>query len=371
MKNFIDKNIKGINSNELALSGLQQNIQALQSSPIVSGYFIEEWADFKNDFNGIVSEAGESKGIESCIKSITESTKLLMSGLERVVAKNESISFELNMLNEKRMSDVEISACLVDKTGKAAVSQNKKFSTQKLSLAPLGDMSIKAPQKTGSYILKLTLLESGKKISAIEEPIEVIDTPDIKSAIAKTEFLDDAENSAEIIKMMKSKKTVLFTAALSSWADNSILESVANAVKNGKILFISDIIPEDIKLLNNCPSFSLSLEHFYSSGAGAQSMHFIPKDSPLESELLGKSVLDKTCSAIVPSLSMSGIKDAKSLVYSVALKNGELQTGVDLQIAEFGKGKIIFSTLNFEGLETYSLTNSVYAKIVKLSTEPS
>jgi hypothetical protein len=68
---------------------------------------------------------------------------------------------------------------------------------------------------------------------------------------------------------------------------------------------------------------------------------------------------------------MSGIKDAKSLVYSVALKNGELQTGVDLQIAEFGKGKIILSTLNFEGLETYSLTNSVYAKIVKLSTEPS
>jgi hypothetical protein len=127
MKNFIDKNIKGTNSNEIALSGLQQNIQALQSSPIVSGYFIEEWADFKNDFNGIVNEAGESKGIESCIKSITESTRLLMSGLERVVVKNESISFQLNMLNEKRLSDVEISAQLIDKTGKAVISQSKNF----------------------------------------------------------------------------------------------------------------------------------------------------------------------------------------------------------------------------------------------------
>jgi hypothetical protein len=238
-------------------------------------------------------------------------------------------------------------------------------------MAPLGDLSIKAPQKNGSYILKLTLLESGKEINVLEEKIEVIDAPDIKSALSKSEFLDAAENSAEIIKMIKGKKPVLFTAALSSWANNSNLESVANAVKGGKILFISDIIPEDIKLLNGCPSFNFSLEHFYSSGAGAQSMHFIPKDSPLENELLGKSVLDKTCSAIIPSLSMTGIKDAKSLVYSVTLKNGELQTGVDLQIAEFGNGKVILSTLNFEGLEIYALTNSVFAKIVKLSTESS
>jgi hypothetical protein len=149
------------------------------------------------------------------------------------------------------------------------------------------------------------------------------------------------------------------------------LESVANAVKGGKTLFISDIDPEDINSLNNCPSFNCSLEYFYSSGAGTQSMHFIQKKSPLESELLGKSVLDKICSAIVPNISMIEIKDAKSLIYSATLKNGELQTGVDLQIIEFGNGKIIFSTLNFEGLETYALTNSVFAKIVKLSTESS
>ena len=357
------------NSNELAMSGLEQNIQALQSSPIVSGYFIEEWADFKNDFNGIVDETGESKGLEQNIKRITAANKLLMSGLERVVVKNESIFFQLSVLNEKRLNEVSISVLLLDKTGQCVISQSKNFPTPKLALAPLGELSLKAPQKTGSYSLKLILSDLEKEIYSMEEPIEIINAPDIKSALAKSEFLDTAENSAEIIKMIKGKKPVLFTAALSSWADNSILESVASAVKGGKILFISDIVPEDIKMFNGCSSFDCSLEYFYSSGAGGAAVHYIQKKSPLESEFFGKYVLDKTFSAIMPCLSMLEIKNAKSLMYSVSLKEGRLQTGVDLQMMQYGKGKIIFSTLNFEGLETYALTNRLFVKIVKLATE--
>ncbi|GBU23452.1 beta-galactosidase [Fibrobacteria bacterium R8-3-H12] len=378
IKNFIGKNAKDIwqnaesfakNSNELALSGLDQNIQCLQSSPVVSGFFIEEWADFKNDLSGIINESGESKGLEQSIKNITASTRLLLSGLERVVAKNESISFQLSLLNEKRLNEISISVQLLDKSGRVAVSQSKNFSVPKFTLASLSDLSLKAPQKTGSYSLKLTLASNEKEIYSMEEPIEVIDAPNIKNVLAKSEFLDAAENSSEIIKMINSKKPVLFTAALSSWADNSILESVANAVKVGKILFISDIIPEDIRLLNNFAAFGCSLEYFYSSGAAGASIHYIPKESEFESELFGKSVLDKTCSAIVPSLSMLKIKDAESFVHSVSIKNSELQTGVDLQIMPYGKGKIIFSTLNFEGLDTYALTNSLFIKIIKLATE--
>ena len=351
IKSFV-KDAKGVwpsaeafvkSANELALSGLEQNVQCLQSSPVVSGYFIEDWAsDFK-----------------------TASTRLLMSGLERVVGKGESISFQLSLLNEKRLSEANVTAQLLD-AGKVAVSQSKSFSTPKLALAPLGDLSIKAPQKTGSYRLKLILLNSGKEVYSMEEPIEVVENPNLKSVLSKSEFLDAAENSAEIVKMIKGRKPVLFTAALSSWADSSILESVASAVKGGKILFISDIIPEDIKLINGSSPFNCSLEYFYSSGSCGSSVHYVPKNSPLKDELLGKSVLDKTCSAIVPSLSMLEIEGAESLVYSVSLKNGELQSGVDVQIIPFGKGKIVFSTLNFEGLETYALTNNLFAKIVNL-----
>jgi hypothetical protein len=62
------------------------------------------------------------------------------------------------------------------------------------------------------------------------------------------------------------------------------------------------------------------------------------------------------------------LKNAKCLVNSVSIKNGELQTGTDLQIVPFGQGKIILSTLNFDGLETYALTNGIFAKMVKLTT---
>jgi hypothetical protein len=62
IKKITGKDAKEIN--ELAMSGLEQNIQCLQSSPVVSGYFIEEWEDFKNDFCGITDEAGDSKVLE-------------------------------------------------------------------------------------------------------------------------------------------------------------------------------------------------------------------------------------------------------------------------------------------------------------------
>jgi hypothetical protein len=353
------------NSNELALQGLEQNMQALQSSPVVSGYFIEQWADFQNDFGGIVDETRKSKNLESRIKAINSPAKLLMSGLERVVSVNESVSFQLSFANENRLAEFSISVAILDKSGKPAVSQSKDFNIPKLSLASLGDFSIKPPKKTDSYILKVSLLVANKELCSITEPIEVINEPDIKNVLGKSEFLDAAENSADMMKMISGRKPILFTAALSSWADNSILESVAKAVKNGKVLFISDIIPEDIKLLNSS-AFECSIEYVYSSGANGTSLHYIQKDSPLAPEFLGKSVLDKTCSAVIPSMSLLHIKDAQSLVNSVSIKNGELYVGSDLQIMPFGKGKVVFSTLNFDGLETYALTNSVFAKVVKL-----
>ena len=362
-----EKNVPFVEDlNELAISGFEQNMQALVSSPTVSGYFIEEWADYKNDLCGIVNESGESKGIEANIKNITAATRLLMSGLERVVVKNESISFLLNILNDKRLTEVSVTVELFDKSNRAVFTQSKNYSTPKLVLAPLGDLSIKAPQKTGSYKLKLTLSNKSETLHSMEEPIEVIEGVNIKNALSKSYFLDTAENSAEIVKMINGKKPVLFTAAISSWAETSILESVAKAVKDGKILFISDLVPEDIKLFNSSNVFDCSLEYFYSSGSGGTSAHYIPKDSPFKDELFGKSVLDKTCSAIVPTISMLEIESAQSFMHSVSIKNGEVQTGSDLQIINFGKGKIILSTLNFEGLETYALTDSMFAKIVEL-----
>jgi len=353
------------NSNELAMLGFEQNVQALQSSPVVSGYFIEQWADYKDDISGLVDEARKRKNVEDKIKAINAPTKLLMSGLERVVTVAESISFQLSLLNENRLAEIGVSVQLFDSEKKSISQQNKSFPVPKLSLAPLGDFSIKAPKKTGSYTLRISLLNDNKEIYFSEEPIETIEAPDIKSALSKSEFLDSAESSAEIMKMITGKKPLLFTAALSSWAvDNSILESVSNAVKSGKILFISDIIPEDVKLLNSSACFNCSLEYVYSSGTNGTSVHYVPQNSLLSSEFFNKPVLDKTCSAVIPSMSLVPLKDAQCLVNSVSLKNGELQSGTDLQILPFGKGKIIFSTLNFEGLETYALTNSIFAKVV-------
>ncbi|GHV13366.1 hypothetical protein AGMMS49938_07830 [Fibrobacterales bacterium] len=385
IKKFLDKDAAGIwngvddflrNANELAYSGLAQNIQSLQSCHIVSGYFLEEWADFKNNFNGIVDENRESKGSEELIRAITQPTRLLLSALERVVEQGETVSFQLSFLNRKRVSDATVSVIILDDKRKVISKQSKDFSTQ-TSLVPLGDFSIKAPKKAGNYYLALEVVHSGNKLHSIEEPIAVIEGPELKASLAQTDMLDNAENSAEITKMLKSKKPLLFSSAMSTWADDATLESLAEAVRGGKVLFLSDIDPEDIKLFNACKGFGITIDYHYSSGSNGTSLHYIKggkstdKDAPIfAKEFLGKRVFDKMLSAIAPSVSLSPVvyekKEAEVFIHSVSITDGELQTGADLQILPFGKGKIILSTLNMEGLETYALANSVFVKVVKL-----
>jgi hypothetical protein len=52
---------------------------------------------------------------------------------------------------------------------------------------------------------------------------------------------------------------------------------------------------------------------------------------------------------------------------SVSIKDGDVKTGVDMQMIPFGKGKIMFNQFSvFEGLETNALADALFTAIVNL-----
>ena len=93
----------------------------------------------------------------------------------------------------------------------------------------------------------------------------------------------------------------------------------------------------------------------------------MPENSPLK-DVLKESVLSEMSAAVMPSVSLNALEGSDILARSVSFANGEIKTGVDLQILPFGKGKIIFNQFNvFEGLETNALADALFCKIVNLA----
>ena len=144
-------------------------------------------------------------------------------------------------------------------------------------------------------------------------------------------------------------------------------KSVELTREGGKTLFLSDLNPEDIETFNSSHHFSQTIDSHFTTGANGISVHYLVNNSELLSEFAGHQILDDLASSVIPSISLTELPDAKVLARSVSIADGELKTGVDLQIIPFGKGRIVFNQLNlFEGLETNPLADRVFTKLVQM-----
>jgi len=179
-------------------------------------------------------------------------------------------------------------------------------------------------------------------------------------------FLDNVESSSDALAALAGKERIIFTSSISSW-NESILTKMAEETRNGKTLFISDMNNEDIEAFNTCKQFDYKLEAHYTTGANELSVHYIPPKSPLVDVFGGRPVLDSVCSAVMPSMSLSPLPNAEVYAKAVSVIDGEVKTGVDLQVIPFGKGKLVFNQFSLiEGLESNALANHVFTRLVKL-----
>ena len=340
-------------------------ITALQSNPLVSGYILDQWADYGTDFSGICDENRKLKVDSSYLQKITKPTRLLVSALEHTVNVSSEISMQLALLNYKRLKEISVHLQILNSAGKVE-TEDKLQLEGTTSLTPFGSFSLQAPKVPGSYELKATLSVKNEVIDVVSEKISVIAASAPQALMNKVCFLDNCSGTSDVLRALRGSEPIIFTANLSSWNDE-IISQIVNVTKNeGKTLLLSDMTLEDIEFFNTSHHFGQNLESHFTTGAQEMSLHYIPKNSPL-SEVFENSVLDEMSAAVMPSVSLNALEGADVLARSVTLSNGEVKTGVDLQILPFGKGKIIFNQFNiFEGLETNALADTLFCKIVEL-----
>ncbi len=355
--------------NRIALKSKLDQITAFQSNPQIAGFFLNHWSDYGTEFSGLCDENRKSKGADEFIKEITTPARLLISELEHVVAPQSEVSFQLTLLNNSRLENVVAEISLLDSKGKVlnTQTQSPEEPAGKTSLSQFGICTLMAPRAVGNYQIKLTLKENNKEIHSSVEDLIVIEQADVRSAEKKVCFLDNCEESSDALAALTGPEQIIFTANLSSWPDE-ILDKIVEVTKNGgKTLLLSDMTPEDIDFLNQSHHFDFTVESHWSTGANETSLHYLPADSKLLPVFGGVKVLDHNTAAVIPGLSLNELPGATVFARSVSVKNGEVKTGVDLQMLPFGAGKIMFNQFSvFEGLETNALADALFTAIVNL-----
>ena len=300
----------------IALKSKYDQITAFQSNPQIAGFFIDQWADNGTDFSGFTDENRKSKGIQNFAREITAPSRVLISELEHVVTPQSEVSFQLTLLNNSRLEDVEIEVSLLDAKDKVINTQKvmPEEPADKKTLTQLGICTLMAPRATGLYKIKLTLKDCGKEVHSSYEDLIVIDQADVKDAMSKVCFLDNYDESSDVLAALDGSEQIIFTANLSSWPDE-ILEKI---------------------------------KAHWTTGANEFSLHYLPKDSPLLAVFGGNGVLDHNSASAMPGISLNELAGAKVYARSVTLKDGEIKTGVDLQLVPFGKGQIMFNQFSKE-----------------------
>jgi hypothetical protein len=272
-------------------------------------------------------------------------------------------------LNNSRLENASVEVSLLDSKGKviSTQTQSPEEQTGKTSLTQLGVCTLMTPRAAGNYQIKITLKDGNKEINSSVEDLVVISPANVKDSIKKVCFLDNSEESSDALAALTGPEQIIFTANLSSWPDD-ILDKIVDVTKNGgKTLLLSDMTQEDIDFLNQSHQFDFKLDSHWTTGASETSLHYLPKGSKLLPVFGGENVLDHKAAAVLPGLSLNELPGATVFARSVSISNGELKTGVDMQLLPFGKGKILFNQFSvFEGLETNALADALFAAIVDL-----
>jgi hypothetical protein len=192
-------------SRNIATKSKLDQITAFQSNPQISGFFLEQWADFGTDFCGICDENRKSKGLEEFCKEITTPSRVLISELEHVVAPQSEVSFQLTLLNNDRLENVSVDVSLIDASGKELNKQEMvpEETTGKTSLTQLGICTLMSPRNTGKFQIRITLKDNGKEVHSSTEDLIVMES---EFCLREGNVKEMLEQSAELNRRRAEKQ---------------------------------------------------------------------------------------------------------------------------------------------------------------------
>lgn len=324
--------------NYISLRATRERVDTFLSSSQVNGYFLDCWADANPLFNGVVDEFRRPKVELSSLRKLNLPTRLLITGIERIVATGSVVNYKARFLNGDRITDGRFEVELLDAKGKKLKSETHRFEP-KGALFPLPTLAIKAPSKAGSFTLRYSLYgERNALLHQTSKELLVISAPKEKELQSRFSFFDemnDKERSAEL----KGKK-ILVSRYPSRWS-GEFSQELIGAVKKGATLLVNALNPYEAAALNAAEILPGKVKLHISTGAKTSAWHYWKK-GPLFAGLEGWRIGNIAMGDLLPLYSFDLIKEGKVEAGCATIdENGEFNSWGDIATFKVGKGKVI------------------------------
>ena len=328
-------------ANRVSLKATVAKVNAFRTNGMVSGVFLNEWADINDNFAGLVNNHRDMKINPEDLKQIFFENQLLFSGLKRNPYPDEECFFNLVMLNEGYIGEFTMDFSIEDSKGKAVVKDSQKYEAAGI-YNDLGEFKYNAPKSAGKYTVILKLIKDGKTLSENREDIVIFKTTEVHQD--KYLWLATCESDSEVMAAMENAR-VIITSQLSYFHPETCRRLLEHVQESGKTLVFTDLDQKEAEFINKLESLP-TIQLAISTGANHAAYHYFNDDGFFKG--MDSKMVDLTSGEVMPGFSLVEIEGAKSHANAITILNErDVNQYSDVQELKLGQGKIIFHQYSF------------------------
>ncbi|MBF0430627.1 MAG: hypothetical protein HQK83_05075 [Fibrobacteria bacterium] len=348
-------------------SAVTCNIESLLINTQISGYFFEQWADFDNNFSGLVDWFRKPKSFLEHIKPLNQRTMIMSETEIRTPYMGTSATIDIFLLNEENLEDYGLLVRVKGPNGRIW-HQESMPGVATPGINSIGRFKFPVGMEHGWFTFDLALSKAKKEIAKKEAVFFVPKKVNLDSLLPSIDFhgaFPDtityaANNAAEIIIMNnihtlgKDKITAAFEKA-----------------KNGANLILATLTPNDAKKLNSLNMLPFEISLFASRWEEMGCFHYA-YDCPEFKELPNNGILDQIYADIIPKYSLTPKKELTTKAGCMMIREKKegtdsVHTGIDIAEMQYGKGKIYFYQADiFSPLGKNALADQLFYNLIQL-----
>jgi hypothetical protein len=332
-------------TSKICLEGTINHIESLLINPQISGYVFENWADFGNDFSGLVDWYREPKPNLESIKKLNQRCKIMSETEVRTPYMGTSAAINIYMLNENILQDYSLLIRVKGPNGRIW-HQESMPGKAKSGLNSIGRFKFPVGMEKGWFTFDLTLSQGKREIDKKEVFFYVPPKINLEPLLQSSEFIGNFPDT--ITYASNQEATITIANDIRAINKNRIISLFDNA-KNGGTLVLGTMKPEDANVINETRVLPFGVSCFRSSRSPFGSFHYLKKCATFKdvpaNRLMGEAFAD-----ITPTWSINTMRETDILAGSINLLDKDIKQkkvlhGTDAAVLKYGKGKVVFYQL--------------------------
>ncbi|MFC1586560.1 glycoside hydrolase family 2 protein, partial [Fibrobacterota bacterium] len=284
-----------IDAAKICQSSTVCHLESLLVNSQISGYIFEQWADFGNNFSGLVDWFRNPKPDMEYVKKLNQKCKIMSKAKVRTPYMGTSAAIDIYMLNETGLEDYGLLIRVKGPNGRIW-HQESMPGTARPGLNSIGRFKFPVGMEKGWFTFDLTLSQGKKEIDKKEEvffvPPKVKMDPLFSSVCFKGGF-------AETVTYSSDKDSNIIIAKDIHQLPKNDLHKMFEKANNGSILVLGGLTQEDAQVINKLKTLPFEISCFRTSRTSLGSFHYI-LHHPEFKHLPDKCLIGQAFSDIIP-----------------------------------------------------------------------